>query len=58
MTCKAKPSIQGTAADIAKNAVLTTQRRLETKELGARIILLIHDEIVWEVKVAKTISAD
>jgi len=42
--------IQGTAADIAKNAVITTQGRLEARGLEARVVLLVHDEIVWEVK--------
>ena len=42
--------VAGTAADIAKNAVITTQGRLEARGLEARVVLLVHDEIVWEVK--------
>jgi len=43
--------IQGSAADIAKNSVILTEKKLRLRKLKARALLLIHDEIVWEVQV-------
>ena len=40
----------GSAADIAKSALLGAQQRIAARGLEARIVLMIHDEIVWEVK--------
>ena len=49
--------VPGTAADILKNAVVYTAGVLNSAGLGARVILLIHDEIVWEVQVlGKSVS--
>lgn len=41
--------MQGTAADIIKRAMLTVQRWLETEKPGARMIMQVHDELVFEV---------
>lgn len=41
--------VQGTAADIIKLAMLEVDRVLGIEELGGRMILQIHDELVLEV---------
>ena len=41
--------IQGTAADMMKLALLDVQRRLTTAKLGTKMILSVHDELVFEV---------
>ncbi len=41
--------IQGTAADIIKLATLEADRRLRESGSGARLLLQIHDELVFEV---------
>ncbi|WP_353683336.1 DNA polymerase I [Thermodesulfovibrio sp. 3907-1M] len=42
--------IQGTAADIIKIAMIRIYRHLKTKNMNAKLILQIHDEIVLEVQ--------
>ena len=42
--------MQGTAADIIKRAMLTTDSWLKTSATDARIIMQVHDELVLEVK--------
>lgn len=41
--------IQGSAADLIKKAMLAIHRRLAESELEARLLLQIHDELVFEV---------
>ena len=41
--------IQGSAADIMKLAMINVERELEASELSARMILTVHDELVFEV---------
>ncbi|MFI6643675.1 DNA polymerase I [Streptomyces sp. NPDC050504] len=41
--------IQGTAADIVKVAMLNVDRALREAELGSRMLLQVHDEIVLEI---------
>jgi DNA polymerase I len=41
--------IQGTAADLIKKAMVETDAALDGAGLGARMILQVHDELVFEV---------
>lgn len=40
--------IQGTAADIAKMAMMKAESDPELNRLGASLLLQIHDELIWE----------
>ncbi len=41
--------VQGTAAEIAKLAMIRIQREMDKRELKSRMILQVHDELVFEV---------
>jgi DNA polymerase-1 len=41
--------IQGSAADLIKAAMLNIYRRLRSQQLRSRLLLQIHDELVFEV---------
>ena len=40
--------IQGSAADLMKLALLRTHRRLKEEKLEAKMLLTVHDELVFE----------
>lgn len=40
--------VQGTAADIIKIAMVNLDRRLQTENIKADIVLQVHDELVLE----------
>ncbi len=42
--------IQGTAADIIKKAMVSINRRFKAEGLESRMLLQVHDELVFEVK--------
>ena len=41
--------IQGTAADIMKLAMIRVQRRLDQEDMKSKMLLQVHDELVFEV---------
>ncbi|MHC4155122.1 MAG: DNA polymerase I [Planctomycetota bacterium] len=45
--------IQGSAADLIKLAMIAIQRRIETEKLPVRMILTVHDELVFELPAAQ-----
>jgi len=45
--------VQGTAADIMKRAMIRIDRELARAGLGARMLLQVHDELVFEVPEAE-----
>jgi DNA polymerase-1 len=49
--------IQGSAADILKRAMIDVQARLRESSLGARMILTVHDELLYEAPKASADAA-
>jgi len=45
--------IQGTAADLLKKAMITIDRRLRAEHPEAKLLLTVHDELVFEVPEAQ-----
>jgi DNA polymerase-1 len=41
--------MQGTAADLIKLAMIAVQNWLDADQLGARMVMQVHDELVLEV---------
>jgi DNA polymerase-1 len=41
--------IQGTAADIIKLSMIELHKRIENKELNAKMLLQVHDELIFEI---------
>jgi DNA polymerase-1 len=49
--------IQGSAADIVKKAMIDVTRALEAERLKARLLLQVHDELIFEVPQAEAAMA-
>jgi len=45
--------IQGSAADLIKVAMIRVHRRIETERLPLRMLLQVHDELVFEAPIAE-----
>jgi DNA polymerase-1 len=54
MRAAVNTTVQGTAADIMKMAMLRVERRLDEVGLAARMLLQVHDELLFEVPEAES----
>ncbi len=45
--------IQGTAADLIKVAMISIHREMKRRRLGSRMIMQVHDELVFEVEASE-----
>ncbi|HUT31493.1 MAG TPA: DNA polymerase I [Sedimentisphaerales bacterium] len=45
--------IQGSAADLIKVAMIAIQRKIESEQLPVRMVLQVHDELVFEMPAAE-----
>ena len=45
-----KTPVQGTAAEIIKLAMIEVERRLQKEGLRSRMVLSIHDELLFDAK--------
>ena len=43
--------IQGSAADIIKVAMLNVARKLREEKLDSRLLLQVHDELIFEIAI-------
>lgn len=50
--------VQGTAADIFKLAMIAVDRELEERSMRSRMVLTVHDELVFEVPVEERETAE
>ena len=41
--------IQGSAADLAKTGLLISEEKLAKAGVGSDLVMMIHDEMVWQV---------
>jgi DNA polymerase-1 len=48
--------MQGTAADIMKLAMIEVDRKLRAAGMGSRMVLQVHDELVFEAPVSEVVA--